>query len=716
MQNWVAYIKEYVNSDLWGFILLDYYHHTKSEGCKGSPSQFIDEMLRELPKEDIDAVAFHNSLLGVCVHLLGIDFSDTMDKSIAFLKSLTNPPGDDQVRSIISQYEIYGKQEVFRERLATSDLGIMEMRAKHKKVKGKEDPILTGIRQAIEVAKKCEPEDERTHPKVGTVIVKNNQIVCSAYRGEMKPGEHAEYAALKRKSEGIDLAGATLITTLEPCTARKHKKKPCALHVVESGVNKVIIGMIDPNPGIRGKGVIFLQQHKVAVELFPSEYQEEVLALNSEFWSEEGKKYGIDVMHEVSLEKNRAVAIASTVEIRQEVGSSKEGTDIAEMRELPLLSYLTKIRSGRPLENYVVIFLQHLLGDFARSIPSFERAGISPENALILGIPYSTKPSVVSYLREKRYPVLSPYNYPFIEDVNKIIKDSIGKAKRKGQKILIVEDGGYIVPLLHERYLDDIDWFKGAVEQTANGIWRDRELELKRSLKIPVMNVAECPLKQLIESPLVGEAVVRNMTNLFAKMGKGIGGKEVLIVGYGNIGKQVADSLKSNKAITYVYDFDKTKLLQAKNDGHIIREALAEAVKNKFAIIGGTGREVIDKDIILLLDHNTYLVNATSKRAEINFNELDALTITDGVSEISGGVAQVHKLINENNVILVAKGFPVNFYGEAESIPDEDIQFVAGLLLKGVFELADNEFEPGIHDIPEEARQEIARLQLKLRA
>lgn len=360
----------------------------------------------------------------------------------------------------------------------------------------------------------------------------------------------------------------------------------------------------------------------------------------------------------------------------------------------------------------MIILVRHLLGDFIRLIPSLERIGISPENTVILGIPYSTKSHVVSRLRTKGYTVFAPEDYPFTEDVHRAIRESIKKAKEMNREILTVEDGGYIVPLIHKEYSEELGLFRGTVEKTANGIWQDRELEQKGILKIPVMNVGEFPLKQLVESPLVGEAVVRNLSNLFAKLGKGIRGKDILIIGYGNVGKQVADTPKENKAVTHVYDFDKTKLLQAKNDGHIVKENLTEAVRTKFAIIGGTGRTVINRDVILALDHNTYLINATSKRVEINIDELDALT--GRAPKTEGGVAQRHSLINGKDVILVAKGFPINFYGEAESIPDENIQFVIGLLFTGILRLAEDEFKPGIYDIPEKTRQEIADLQLKL--
>lgn len=399
---------------------------------------------------------------------------------------------------------------------------------------------------------------------------------------------------------------------------------------------------------------------------------------------------------------------------KQEEKGREEEVEITTVRELPLLSYLSKREKERILEKYVIVLVQHLLGDFIRFIPSLERIGTSPENTIILGIPYSTKSHVVSHLTAKGYTVFAPKDYPHTEDLHRAIRESIEKAKETNREILIVEDGGYIVPLIHKEYSEELDLFRGAVEQTANGIWQDRELEQRKILKIPIMNVAECPLKQLVESPLVGEAIVRSLSNLFAKLGKGIRGEDILIIGYGNVGKQIAETLKENKAVTHVYDFDKTKLLQAKNDGHIVKENLTEAVRTKFAIIGGTGRTVIHRDVILALDHNTYLINATSKRVEINIDELNALT--DGAPRTEGGVAQRNSLISGKDVILVAKGFPINFYGEAESIPDENIQFVIGLLFTGILELAKNEFKPGIHDIPEKTRQEIADLQLKLQS
>ncbi len=174
-----------------------------------------------------------------------------------------------------------------------------------------EDPVLVAIKKAIEAAKKCQGENDKIHPKVGAVIMKDKKIVTVAHRGEMAPGNHAEYTALVKKCGDMDLTGATLITTLEPCTMRTHDKKPCAQHIVERHITKVVIGMLDPNPAIRGKGILFLQRRDIEVEFFPSAYQKQVIELNKDFWDDQWKNYRTDLMRELAPE---AEAFAKRIE------------------------------------------------------------------------------------------------------------------------------------------------------------------------------------------------------------------------------------------------------------------------------------------------------------------------------------------------------------------------------------------------------------------
>lgn len=152
--------------------------------------------------------------------------------------------------------------------------------------------------RAIELANKCFSEDGEIHPKVSAILIRNNEIIETAFRGELSPGEHAEYTLLKRKidSKNFDFTNTTLITTLEPCTVRTSTKTPCAEHIKECGINNVIIGLIDPNPDITNKGILYLQNNGISVSLFPYKYTEELIKINREFWKKEMGKYKKNIM------------------------------------------------------------------------------------------------------------------------------------------------------------------------------------------------------------------------------------------------------------------------------------------------------------------------------------------------------------------------------------------------------------------------------------
>ena len=77
---------------------------------------------------------------------------------------------------------------------------------------------------AVEEARKCTPLDRKKNPYVGAVVVLKDGRVTKGHHEELGPGEHAEYTALERKLRDEVVAGATLYTTLEPCTERNPPK------------------------------------------------------------------------------------------------------------------------------------------------------------------------------------------------------------------------------------------------------------------------------------------------------------------------------------------------------------------------------------------------------------------------------------------------------------------------------------------------------------
>src|ERR1700722_15880860 len=137
------------------------------------------------------------------------------------------------------------------------------------------------MKMAIEAARRC--ESEPGDPFVGAVAVRDNQVLGVAHRGELRAGDHAEFTLIGKKLRLADLVGATVYTTLEPCTVRGPEKHPCVEWLIDSKVRRVVIGMFDPNLLVSGYGCLKLRKANIVTDLFPPELMTELEALNLSF-------------------------------------------------------------------------------------------------------------------------------------------------------------------------------------------------------------------------------------------------------------------------------------------------------------------------------------------------------------------------------------------------------------------------------------------------
>ena len=139
------------------------------------------------------------------------------------------------------------------------------------------------IKLTLEIAKKG-IGSVSPNPLVGAVLVKDGKIIGAGYH--QKYGEaHAEVNAINSASESVE--GATLFVNLEPCS-HFGKTPPCVDALLESKIDKVVIGTLDMNPLVCGSGIQKLKENGIEVKV--GILENECIELNKFFFKNVTKK------------------------------------------------------------------------------------------------------------------------------------------------------------------------------------------------------------------------------------------------------------------------------------------------------------------------------------------------------------------------------------------------------------------------------------------
>jgi len=146
--------------------------------------------------------------------------------------------------------------------------------------------------QALELARKgagwVDP-----NPLVGAVVVSGGEVLATGYHDRYR-GPHAERMAFDyADAHGIDLTGATVIDTLEPC-CHVGSQPACTDLILAHGIARVVVGSVDPNPIVAGKGLRILEE--AGVEVVRDVMREECDTINRHFFHyiTTGKPYIVD--------------------------------------------------------------------------------------------------------------------------------------------------------------------------------------------------------------------------------------------------------------------------------------------------------------------------------------------------------------------------------------------------------------------------------------
>jgi diaminohydroxyphosphoribosylaminopyrimidine deaminase/5-amino-6-(5-phosphoribosylamino)uracil reductase len=147
----------------------------------------------------------------------------------------------------------------------------------------------TFMKRALSLAAKGKGRTS-PNPMVGAVIVRHGHIVGEAYHRQ--PGEpHAEILALHQA--GPRARGGVLYVTLEPCCHTNKRTPPCVPLLIQSGLARVCVAMVDPNPQVNGRGIHALKKANLPVSVGVLENEARHLNEVYGYWITSGRPFVI---------------------------------------------------------------------------------------------------------------------------------------------------------------------------------------------------------------------------------------------------------------------------------------------------------------------------------------------------------------------------------------------------------------------------------------
>ena len=190
----------------------------------------------------------------------------------------------------------------------------------------------------------------KPNPMVGALIVKDDKILAEGAH-EKFGGAHAEVNCFNSLKDKID-ADHVMICTLEPCN-HYGKTPPCTEKIIESGIKKIIIGSLDPNPKVAGTGIKRLKD--AGIEVSYGVLEREVRELNKFFFfKHENRRPFITIKIASSADWKSHSKDGSTTWITTE--ASRKDVQLVRAEHDAILTGGNTIRSDQPRMNARVEF------------------------------------------------------------------------------------------------------------------------------------------------------------------------------------------------------------------------------------------------------------------------------------------------------------------------------------------------------------------------
>ena len=357
--------------------------------------------------------------------------------------------------------------------------------------------------------------------------------------------------------------------------------------------------------------------------------------------------------------------------------------------------YLLTIANCIPKTICQIVILTHILPDRPELLAAISK--IAPIS-LVIAIPYSIEKKTFANLREY-YNLLALsleemtnpkiFYQKFIEQIN------------LESPLIILEIGGYCASIIERLHSHLGNKLLGVIEDTETGY---RQYEKLHTLPCPVISVARSFLKES-EDCLIGDACLFSTEKLIRQSGFLLDGKQMLVLGFGKIGRGLAQTLLRRGYSVSVCDIDSSKRVLALSGGLKI-PTKEIALQNADLIFGATGNYSIEKDDFKHIKKGAILVSCSSKQLEFDVTYVKENYICEPVFD------NTVKYSNKDNYFyLLAEGKPINFLDGA--IIGPVLALVQAEIIFSIKTLMDLEGKSGLYEVGSEDRKMLADLWLK---
>lgn len=375
---------------------------------------------------------------------------------------------------------------------------------------------------------------------------------------------------------------------------------------------------------------------------------------------------------------------------------------VPPLEALPLLAELVERRvQAQELAGWRCLFIQHQLGDVCCQAQAMLALGIQPEEFFWAPIPYTAHPALPEALCERTgVPVQNFFTscYTLRDNYDAYMKRAISaqivavtEGMAEGAPLLVIDDGAYFAaglaanPELAARVQRQR---VAVVEQTQRGIDKMQRVGLPAG-GVPVVDVARSGPKKDIEPRYIAEAVARGTCRAIAAA-EPKEGDAILLLGYGAIGRAVAEALEAIEMAgrLQVWDIDPSRKAQAEADGWTWWERGGEATFDY--VIGCTGRAALRLADLDVVRHGGMLINAASGRHELPVDQLlesdDARLVGDREAILDGTDihAPLRFMLSGERLVTVANGgLPITFCGDLNPTRPEKFDVTSCCMVHG---------------------------------